>query len=145
MKNLANCKPSEFLRQTVKIRHAAEAWLESTKILDIRRRMPTLKKLTSNMTEDERIATFNENKRLSEEQMRKNGLDILDEIMEKHPDETLKILALCCFIEPEEVDDHPVSEYLQNFTELLQDSAVVGFFTSLMQLAQMNISTASKD
>lgn len=145
MKNLANCKPSEFLRQTVKIRHAAEAWLGSTKILDIRRRMPTLKKLTSDMTEDERIATLTENKRLSEEQMRKNGLDILDEIMEKHPDETLKILALCCFIEPEEVDDHPVSEYLRNFTELLQDSAVVGFFTSLMQLAQMNISTASKD
>lgn len=145
MKNLANCKPSEFLRQTVKIRHVAEAWLESTKILDIRRRMPTLKKLTSDMTEDERIATFNENKRLSEEQMRKNGLDILDEVMEKHPDETLKILALCCFIEPEEVDNHPVSEYLQNFTELLQDTAVVGFFTSLMQLAQMNISTASKD
>ena len=36
MKNLANCTPREFLRQTNRIRKAAARWLERTDALAIR-------------------------------------------------------------------------------------------------------------
>ena len=36
LKTLANCKPSEFLKQTNKIRKAAAEWLTATDILEIK-------------------------------------------------------------------------------------------------------------
>ena len=47
-----------------------------------------------------------------------------------------------CFIEPENVDDYPVSFYLEAFTELMNDKAVLGFFTSLLSLARTDTLTA---
>ena len=41
-----------------------------------------------------------------------------------------------CFVEPEHVDDHSMAEYLEAFTELINDEAVIGFFTSLARLAE---------
>ena len=69
---------------------------------------------------------------------------MLDAILDEHPDETLELLGLCCFVEPEHVDDHTVSEYLSAFNTLISEKAVVDFFTSLASLAQMNTSDASK-
>lgn len=34
MKNLSNCKPSEFLRQTARIRKSVAKWLEVTDLID---------------------------------------------------------------------------------------------------------------
>ena len=51
MKNLANCGPREFLRQTAKIRHAVEKWLTLTDIINIRKRLPDL---PDDMPEDEK-------------------------------------------------------------------------------------------
>ena len=51
MKNLANCKPSEFLVQTNRIRKSVENWLTVTDILNIRRNQPELKE---GMTKEER-------------------------------------------------------------------------------------------
>lgn len=143
MKNLANCKPTEFLKQTVRIRRAAEKWLKVTDIAGIRRRMPELKPLSPNMSDDERLEVMAENRRHTAEQARENTFSILESVMEKHPDETLEILALCCFVEPSEVDEHPMSEYLLNVSELVMDPAVISFFTSLIQWGQMGIFKAS--
>ncbi len=133
MKNLANCKPSEFLRQTNRIRKSVEKWLKATDIMEIRRRMPQLEELviTENTQERERIIAENAKRRA--EQARQNLSDILDQVLEKHPDETLEVLALCCFVEPENVDDYPVSDYLKAFYELINDEGVLGFFSLLMQ------------
>ena len=38
MKNLANCTPTEFLKQTSKIKRSAEKWLKVTDIMAIRKR-----------------------------------------------------------------------------------------------------------
>ena len=124
MKNLANCGPREFLRQTTRVRHAVKNWLTLTEIMSIRRRTPAL---PADLPEDER------NKRLTE-QARDNLDAMLDAVMEKHPDETVEVLALCCFIEPEDADDHPMSEYLGAIGEILEDQNVMRFFTSLMRL-----------
>lgn len=144
MKNLANCKPSEFLKQTYRIKRSAEKWLKDTDIMNIRSNLPKLTPLTKDMTEEERVATFEENKRKSSEQLRKNFSDMLDQIMCEHADETLELLALCCFVEPDEVDNYSVDYYLGNLVEILNNSSVLGFFTSLAQLGVLNTADVSQ-
>lgn len=131
MKNLANCKPSEFLVQTNKIRKSVERWLTATDIQEIRKRVP---KYDDKMSADERIKVRNE-------QMRANLSAIFDAILEEHPAETLELMALMCFIEPEKADDYPMSAYLQSIGELIADESVLSFFTSLASLGNNGILT----
>ena len=46
-----------------------------------------------------------------------------------------------CFVEPEDVDNHPMSFYLESVAEIMNDEAVLGFFTSLVNLGQKGILT----
>ena len=73
MKNLAKCKPTEFVKQTVKIKKAVERWLTDTDIMAIRKRLPKIQKITPDMSDDERERVFNNNKDISEKQMNKNS------------------------------------------------------------------------
>lgn len=143
LKTLATCKPSEFLRQTNKIKHSVEKWLTDTDILNIRKRIAALEIVPKNATESERREIAERNKEASYEQAKKNASAMLDAILEKHPEETLEILALCCFVEPSHVDDYTVREYLEAFNSLINDKAVISFFTSLASLVASNTSTAS--
>lgn len=129
MKNLANCKPTEFLKQTNRIRKIAEKWLKVTGILEIRKNQPEIPDGASDEEKTE----------LLQEQVKKNLSAILDEVLEEHPEETLELMALICFVEPENVDDHEMSEYIEAFSEIIANKAVLRFFTSLVQLGQMNI------
>ena len=131
MKNLANCKPSEFLMQTNNIRKAVENWLTVTELKDIRKRLPPVKEGLS----------AEEKKKEVEAQVKRNLSAILDSIMGEHPQETIELLALLCFVEPEKADDYPISFYLENLSEIISDKAVLGFFTSLMNLGQSGILT----
>lgn len=140
MKNLANCKPSEFLRQTSRIRKSVENWLSVTEIMEIRKRLPKLTHVTDDMSAEKRAEIIAENRLKQSEQVRQNAMDILDAVLDKHPDETLELLALLCFIEPDDVDNHPISEYLESFTELVSNETVINFFISLARLGQMNTS-----
>ena len=88
MKNLANCKPTEFLKQTNRIRKVAEKWIGDTGILDIRKNKPVF---PENATEEEKT-------KLLQEQVKKNLSDMLDAILDKHPEETLELMALLCFV-----------------------------------------------
>lgn len=139
MKNLANCKPSEFLKQTSKIRKATEKWLDYTGILKIRKNLPEYKEITEGMSDAEIEAIQKENKKRREDQINRNFSAILDAIMDEHPDETVELLALLCFVEPKDADKHTMSEYLESITEMITDEAVIGFFTSLAKLGLMNI------
>lgn len=131
MKNLANCKPTEFLIQTNKIRKYAEKWLTITGIPDIRKNVPPVKE---GQTKEERKEELAE---VAKENFRK----ILDAVMQDHPQETVELMGLMCFVEPEDVDNHPMSFYLESVSEILNDEAVLGFFTSLMNLGQKGILT----
>lgn len=134
MKNLANCKPSEFLVQTNRIRKSVEHWLSVTEVMEIRKKTPVF---TEGMTTAER-------KKSIEDQAMRNLSAILDSVMGDHPQETLEVLALCCFVEPEDVDEHPIGFYLQNFWEMANDESVRGFFTLLTQLGQTDTSAVSR-
>lgn len=142
-KNLVTCKPSEFLRQTNRIRKVAEKWLDDTQILKIRnRKIEGLKTVPKpgEVTESERAAIIKSNADAISEQQKRNLTEILDNVMEKYPDETLELLGLMCFVEPCEVDNYPVTFYLRNFSEVISDKDVLGFFTSLIQLEQTGTS-----
>ena len=144
MKNLANCKPSEFLRQTNRIKKSVENWLTVTDIMNIRKNMPKIDTTPDNATIEEKDKIVKENMDRYRQQAKKNLSRMLDAILEDHPDETLELLALICFVEPKNVDDHPMDEYLQAITDMITNQAVIGFFTSLVRLGQMNTSTASR-
>lgn len=121
MKNLANCKPSEFLTQTNKIRKSVSKWLTDTDIVNIRKRIP---KMPDDISD--------EDKRKALDKQATENLDaILDSILEEHPQETLEMLALLCFVEPEHVDDYSVTDYIEAFNEIIGNKVVLDFFMSL--------------
>lgn len=143
MNNLANCKPTEFLKQTNKIRKAVDRWLTATDIINIRKRLPQLTTVTEDMTPERKAEVIVENKKRSEEQLRKNMMDMFESILEAHPDETLELLGLLCFVEPEDIDKHTVTEYIENFTELISNEAVISFFISLARWGNNSLVSSS--
>ena len=139
MKNLSTCTPEEFLKQTVRIKRAAEKWLSLTDILNIRKNVPELEAMDWDADVDKKAKVMAENNRRRTEQAMANLSKMIDVIAEEHPAETLELLALVCFIEPKDVNKHLMGEYLQSITEMITDQAVVGFFTSLAKLGRMRI------
>ena len=129
MKNLSNCKPSEFLAQTIKIKNLVRDWLDATKIMDIRKNFSQVDK---NLPAEERTNAI-VNQALS------NWSDMLDRMFIDNAEKTLALIALVNFVEPERVDDYEMGDYLQSIGELLGDSRVISFFTSLVRLNQQNI------
>lgn len=134
MKNLANCKPTEFLRQTNRIRKYVAQWLDMTGILDIRKDMPEVDK---NASEEEKVQAIRE-------QARKNISRMFDAILDDHPTETMTLLGLLCFVEPDDVDNYPVKDYLAAFTDILNSDEVIDFFTALLGTVSKLGSTLSK-
>ena len=135
MKNLATCKPSEFLKQANRIRKSVKNWLQVTDIMEIRKRMPKgMPEYSADLSQEETEAVKAKRDEMMTAQMGENLDAMLEALMDKHPDETLELLALCCFVEPEDVDDYTVGEYLTAVTELINDKAVRDFFMSLMPL-----------
>ena len=136
MKTLANCKPSEFLRQTNLIRKSVANWLKLTDLMNIRQRKPDYGDIPVG-DHDARAA-------VAEAQAMENINAMLDAMLDDHPDETLEVLALACFIDPKEVDDHSVAEYLDAFSELISNKSVLNFFTSLARLEKTPTSVAPR-
>ena len=134
MKNLATCSPSEFFAQTVKVRHSAEGWLTATDILNVRKNLP---KIADDATEEERRAAMTE-------QAKTNALKIFDAVFEQYPEKTMELLALCCFVDPAHIDDHPMDEYFEALMDMFENKAVLRFFTLLTKLGQTNTSPARK-
>lgn len=142
LKTLANCDAIDFLRQTNKIRKAVSKWLEDTDIVNIFKTKAVEEVVTGN--EKEQAAIIERNANARRKQIKKNLSDILDKVLEEHPEETLEILALCCFIEPQDANSHKVAEYLTAFNSLISDKAVIDFFVSLAKLGQIDTLSAAK-
>lgn len=121
-KNLANCTPKEFAIQTRLIKHAVEKWLTETDIMKIRERKPVIHEGAT----DEEIA------KLMKEQAGKNLSAMFDVVMDEHPDETVELLGLLCFVPPAEVDNHPMTYYMDSISELIAEQSVWNFFISLL-------------
>lgn len=144
MKNLANCKPSEFFKQTLRIKRNVEKWLTSDDIKEIRSRKIDFEEILDTMTPQEQGEVMLRNQKKTEEMAMNNFMDILEVMLDKKFDETLAVLALCCFVEPQNVDDYEMDDYLGSIADLISNPNVLRFFVSLAQLGQKNILTVSK-
>lgn len=142
MKNLANCKPSEFLKQTNRIKKSLEKWMVDIDLKKIRSQVPEMTDIPKDADDITRKRIMEENKQKMKDQAYKNLSKIIDSALGEYPDETLEVLALLCFVEPENVDDHPMSEYITALTELITDEAVINFFISFSRLGQSGILNA---
>lgn len=129
MKTLASCSPREFFVQTNKIRKAVANWLQLTKILEIRKILP---KVDDSMTEEEKKEAFMR-------QVMSNASAILDAMLDDHPNETAELLGLLCFVEPDDLDNHKMTEFLGAISEIIGDKDVLGFFSSLARLESADI------
>ena len=136
MKNLATCKPSEFVAQTAKIKTAISNWIDAIDLMKIRAIQPKFEVLPIDATPEQRAEVIKKNAEIQRKQTMSNLNKILDNMLVEHPQETLEVLALCCFVEPEHVDDHTVDEYFECILELVQSKSVTNFFTLLAQLNQ---------
>lgn len=134
MKTLANCTPREFLKQTNRIRIAADEWLTATKILEIRQRMPELPEAKKPDSKEELKEDIEARRKAFADQMRNNTFAMLEAMLDTNADKTEELLALVCFVEPKDADKHTMSEYLACLGELLTDAGVLSFFDSLVKL-----------
>lgn len=137
-KTLANCKPVEFMKQTSRIRKSIEKWIIDTDFMTIRQDLPKLTPITNEMTDEEKKVIFEENRKATSKKLRENAMKILEKAIDEYAEETLEILGLCCFIEPEDVNNYTIDFYFNAFYELLSNKSVINFFTLLAQLGNMN-------
>ena len=126
IKTLANCSLREFLAQTNKIRKHVANWLTLTKVMEIRKNLPTFEDDADEKTKRDAM----------EKQVKRNISDILDSILEAHPDETAELLGLLCFVDPADLNKHKMTEFFGGIAEILNSREVMDFFMSLVQLGR---------
>lgn len=143
MKNLTNCTPIEFLKQTNRIRHSVEKWLKVTDIMNIKNSLPNFVEINDDMSEEERKEKADINKELVREQNQKKLSLILDKCLDEHAEETLELMALMCFVEPEHINENSAMEYLKEVTEMISNKDVLDFFSSLIRLGQTDLGNIS--
>lgn len=141
MKNLATCKPTEFVAQTAKIKKAVANWIDAIDLMAIRATQPQYEVVPIDSTPEQRAEIIKKNAEIQKKQTMANLNKILDNMLEAHPQETLEVLALCCFVEPEHVDDYAMDEYMQCIMDMAQNKSVMNFFSLLAQVQTVAKST----
>lgn len=125
MRTIANLNGVEFLRAINRARYAVEKLLTVTDVAKIRKNVP---KLTGKETPEEK-------KEKERAQAKKNLSDMLDSLLEKHPEETYEcIMALCIVEDGEEPDGF---EIMSAAFSLISDKRVLDFFMQLVKLGRL--------
>ena len=120
MRTIANLNGVEFLRAINRTRHAVEKLMKVTDVLNIWKKNPAFKG-------DE---TPEQKHEMQRNQIKKNLNDILDTLLEKHPEETFEcIMALCVRDEGEPEPDG--IELVMAAFNLISDKRVVDFLLQL--------------
>ena len=120
MKTIANLNGVEFLRAINRTRHAVEKLLSVTGVMKIRKNVPNF---TGNETPEEKAE-------MERAQVKKNLNDMLDSLLETHPEETYEcIMALCVRDEGEPEPDG--IELLMAAFSLIGDKRVLDFLSQL--------------
>lgn len=141
-KNLANCTPEEFLDQSYLIMDAAEKFMKVNDILGIRsRRVEGLQEIPKD-NEEEADRIRHENAKKITAQRMKNVKELLTSMLHTNKKETLELLAISCFIAPEDVNNYTMPFFLRNIGEMISNQDVLAFFTSLAEVEQTGIFSA---
>ena len=120
MRTIANLSGVEFLRAVNRTRHAVEKLMTVTDVLKIWKKNP---EFTGEETPEERHE-------MQRNQIKKNLNDMLDTLLEKHPEETYEcIMALCVRDEGEPEPDG--IELVMAAFNLVSDKRVLDFLLQL--------------
>lgn len=120
MRTIANLNGPEFLRAINRTRKAVEKLLSVTGVMKIRKNVPNF---TGNETPEERAE-------IERAQVKKNLNDMLDSLLETHPEETYEcIMALCVRDEGEPEPDG--IELIMAAFSLIGDKRVLDFLLQL--------------
>ena len=120
MKTIANLNGVEFLRAINRTRHAVEELLSVTGVLKIRKNVPNF---TGNETPEERVE-------MERAQVKKNLNDMLDSLLETHPEETYKCIMALCVLEDGEPEPDGFELIMAAFS-LIGDKRVLDFLSQL--------------
>ena len=120
MKTIANLNGVEFLRAINRTRHAAEKLLNVTDVLTIWKKTP---KYNGKENEAQRHE-------MAKAQIKKNLNDMLDTLLEKHPEETFEFIMALCVKEEGEPEPDGV-ELCMAAVNLISDKRVVDFLFKL--------------
>ena len=120
MKTIANLSGVEFLRAINRTRHAVEKLMKVTDVLAIWKNNPTFKG-------DETPEEMHEMQR---NQIKKNLNNILDSLLEKHPEETFECIMALCVREDGEPEPDGIELVMAAFN-LISDKRVVDFLLQL--------------
>ena len=120
MRTIANLSGPEFLRAINRTRHAVEKLMETTGVLKIRKNVP---KFTGNETPEER-------KEMERAQVKKNLNDMLDNLLETHPEATYECIMALCVRDEGEPEPDGIELVMAAFS-LISDKRVVDFLLQL--------------
>lgn len=134
MKCLATCSPSEFFKQTILLANKIAKWFDVNEIFEIRAKSPKYLAAPETATPEERADIIRKNAEIEKKQALENFLELINNMFDKNEKETLELLGLCCFVEPEHVDDYPMTEYLGCIMDMFEDDNVRRFFSFAAQI-----------
>ena len=120
MKTIANLNGVEFLRAINRTRHAVEKLMTVTDVLTIWKKNP---EFTGKETQEERHE-------MARNQIKKNLNDMLDTLLEKHPEETYECIMALCVKEAGEPEPDGIELVMAAFN-LISDKRVLDFLLQL--------------
>lgn len=120
MRTIANLNGAEFLRAINRTRKAVEKLLSVTGVMKIRKNVPNF---TGNETPEERAE-------MERAQVKKNLNDMLDSLLETHPEETYECIMALCVREEGEPEPDGIELIMAAFS-LISDKRVLDFLLQL--------------
>ena len=138
-KNLLNCKPSEALAQMWKVAEIASPWLAATKIFEIKKPIPPekFKVVPENGTEEEKRIANAYNNNVARAEVKKRLFEMLQVMLKDNAQQTLELIAVANFVEPEDIDEYDFADFLEPISEMISDQRLVNFFISAARLNNM--------
>jgi hypothetical protein len=127
MRTIANLSGPEFLRAVNRTRHAVEKLLAVTGVMKIRKNIPNF---TGKETPEEKAE-------LEQAQIKKNLNDMLDSLLETHPEETYECIMALCVRDEGEPEPDGVELIMAAFS-LISDKRVLDFLLQLGKSGLIN-------
>ena len=120
MRTIANLNGVEFLRAINRTRHAVEKLMTVTDVLKIWKKNPAF---TGKETPEQRHE-------MQRNQIKKNLNDMLDALLEKHPEETYECIMALCVRDDGEPEPDGIEMVMAAFN-LISDKRVLDFLLQL--------------
>lgn len=127
MRTIANLNGVEFLRAINRTRHAVEKLMVATDVLAIWKKQPQFSGSETAEQQHEMMRT----------QLKSNLNDMLDTLLEKHPEETYECIMALCVLDEGEAEPDGIALVMAAF-ELIADKRVVDFLLQLGKSGLIN-------